>query len=290
MRLIIELAGQILRIMDKERLLREYPVSTARLGAGEARGSFHTPRGRHVVRAKIGAGLPEGAVLKGRRWTGEIATAALVAQNPERDWILSRILWLSGCQPGFNRLGVCDTMARYIYIHGTPDSEPIGVPQSHGCIRMRNADVIELFDLVPAGSEVLIVPPDAGDPAGFPLVRIASPDAFPGLFANMLPIPGFAAPVHWVVWDWQGAAVASMRLAAEGRLDGLTVLPVWRGKGLETRLLQTALDEAKKRGWFELRALADSGAMNLFSQAGFELVGERVGIGGVDHWMMRLFL
>lgn len=290
MRLIIELAGQILRIMDKERLLREYPVSTARLGAGEARGSFRTPRGRHMVRAKIGAGLPEGAVLKGRRWTGEIATAELVAQNPERDWILSRILWLSGCQPGFNRLGVCDTMARYIYIHGTPDSEPIGVPQSHGCIRMRNADVIELFDLIPVGSEVLIVPPDAGDPASFPLVRIASPDAFPGLFADMLPIPGFAAPVHWVVWDWQGTAVASMRLTAEGRLDGLAVLPVWRGKGLETRLLQTALDEAKKRGWFELRALADSGAMDLFSQAGFELVGERVGIGGVDHWMMRLFL
>lgn len=290
MRLIVDLAGQILRVMDGERLLREYPVSTAKLGVGEARGSFRTPRGRHVVRAKIGAGLPEGAVLKGRRWTGEIATAGLVAQNPERDWILSRILWLSGRQPGFNRLGACDTMARYIYIHGTPDSEPMGVPLSHGCIRMRNADVIELFDLTPAGSEVLIVPPDAGDPAGFPLVRIARPDAFSGLFAGMLPIPGFADPMHWVVWDWQGTAVASVRLTAEGRLDGLTVLPAWRGQGLETRLLQTALDEAKKRGWFELRAIADSDTADFFSLAGFELVGERLAIGGVDHRIMRLFL
>jgi L,D-transpeptidase YbiS len=108
------------------------------------------------VRAGIGAGQPVNTVFVGRRPTGEIWTPELAAQFPQRDWILTRILWLSGCEPGFNRLGNCDSMRRYIYIHGTPDSEPMGVPRSHGCIRMRNADVIALFDQVAAGTPVLI--------------------------------------------------------------------------------------------------------------------------------------
>src|SRR5690606_20033273 len=115
-----------------------------------------TPRGRHVVRARIGAGAPAGAVFRGRRPTGEVWSPELAARYPGRDWILSRILWLSGREPGFNRLGGVDSMRRYIYIHGTPDDQPMGVPLSHGCVRMRNADVIELFDLVPPGTEVLI--------------------------------------------------------------------------------------------------------------------------------------
>ncbi|MCE9633724.1 MAG: L,D-transpeptidase, partial [Methylophilales bacterium] len=115
-----------------------------------------TPRGRHIIRAKIGAGQPENTVFIGRRPTGEIYTPELGAQFPQRDWMLSRILWLSGCEVGFNRLGDCESMQRYIYIHGTPDSEPMGVPQSHGCIRMRNRDVVELFAGVPVGTVVEI--------------------------------------------------------------------------------------------------------------------------------------
>ena len=110
-----------------------------------------------MVRAKIGAGAPIGSVFKGRRATGEVWTPALGAQHPGRDFILTRILWLSGCEPGYNRLGNVDSMQRYIYIHGTPDSEPMGTPQSHGCVRMRNGDVIALFDAVPVGTSVILL-------------------------------------------------------------------------------------------------------------------------------------
>ncbi|HMW80796.1 MAG TPA: L,D-transpeptidase [Accumulibacter sp.] len=138
------------------QVLQTYPVSTAARGAGETRGSYCTPRGRHIVRAKIGAGQPENAVFVARRATGEIYSARLAEQFPERDWILTRILWLSGCEPGRNRLGQVDTMRRYVYIHGCPDSSPLGRPGSRGCIRMRNADLIALFELVPAYTPVLI--------------------------------------------------------------------------------------------------------------------------------------
>lgn len=154
----ISLRRQRLALREAGRLLAKYPVSTSRYGPGEQCGSLCTPRGRHVIRAMIGAGLPAGAVLKGRRPTGEICSPVLSAAHPERDWILTRILWLSGCERGRNRLGSVDTMRRYIYIHGTPDSEVMGVPFSHGCIRMRNADVIELFSAVTAGTSVDIVP------------------------------------------------------------------------------------------------------------------------------------
>jgi lipoprotein-anchoring transpeptidase ErfK/SrfK len=96
-------------------------------------------------------------VFVGRRPTGELYTPELSEQFPKRDWILTRILWLSGCEVGFNRLGDVDTMRRYIYIHGSPDSVHMGEPGSIGCIRMRNADIVELFDLVPAGTPVNIV-------------------------------------------------------------------------------------------------------------------------------------
>lgn len=155
-RIDIDLGAQRLALHRPGQPLRHWPVSTARNGAGEQLDSNRTPRGRHVVRARIGAGLPVGAVLVGRRPTGEIWSPELAREHPGRDWILTRILWLSGLEPGRNRLGEVDTMRRYIYIHGTPDDQPVGAPASHGCIRMRNADVIELFDLVPAGTEVMI--------------------------------------------------------------------------------------------------------------------------------------
>lgn len=131
-----------------------YRVSTAANGVGETNGSFRTPRGRHIIRAKIGRGAPIGSVFVARRPTGEIFTAALRKAAPQRDWILTRILWLSGCQPGFNRLGEVDSMRRYIYIHGAPDDVAMGKPGSRGCIRMRGRDVADLFERVAVGTPV----------------------------------------------------------------------------------------------------------------------------------------
>ena len=131
-------------------------VSTARKGTGEAINSECTPRGRHLIRAKIGAGQPVNTVFISRRPAGEIYSPALRALHPARDWILTRILWLSGLEPGKNRLKDVDTMRRYIYIHGCPDEDPMGVPSSRGCIKMRNRDIFELFDRVGPGTPVLI--------------------------------------------------------------------------------------------------------------------------------------
>lgn len=157
MNIRISIAQQMLTLFDDSgQELRSYPVSTAIRGAGECSGSFCTPRGKHLIRARIGAGMPENAVFTARRPTGEIYSAELAEANPGRDWILTRILWLSGCEPEFNRLGSVDTMRRFIYIHGCPDSEPMGIPKSHGCIRMHNPDIVELFDLVPAYTPVEI--------------------------------------------------------------------------------------------------------------------------------------
>jgi L,D-transpeptidase YbiS len=154
-RLLIRAAEQILQLADDNgAVIRRYSVSTARNGLGEKSGSNCTPRGRHIIRAKIGGGMPVNAVFRARRPTGEIYSEQLAADNPGRDWILTRILWLSGCEPGLNRLGDVDTMRRYIYIHGCPDSAPMGRPESIGCVRMRNAELIELFDLVPVGTPV----------------------------------------------------------------------------------------------------------------------------------------
>ncbi|MEX5586064.1 L,D-transpeptidase family protein [Pseudomonas urmiensis] len=152
----ISLADQHLYGFAHGQLRLRLAVSTARNGAGEFNGSGCTPRGLHQVRAKIGAGLPLGAVLSSRRWTGEVWSPALHAAFPGRDWILSRILWLSGCEPGVNRLGRRDTFRRYIYLHGTPDTQPLGIPLSHGCVRLRNVDLLDLFDRVPAHCPVRI--------------------------------------------------------------------------------------------------------------------------------------
>jgi len=154
-RIEISIPGQSLRLLaDDGKELRRYSVSTSRNGPGEREGSFCTPRGEHIVRAKIGAGQPPNTVFVRRRPTGEIWTPELGERFAGRDWILTRILWLSGCELGKNRLGDVDTMQRYIYIHGSPDSVPMGRPGSIGCIRMRNHDIVELFDRIPAGTEV----------------------------------------------------------------------------------------------------------------------------------------
>ncbi len=157
MKITINIKSQILELYDAQGgLLQSYAISSALKGHGQVKGSFCTPLGRHIVRAKIGAGEPENTVFVGRRPTGEIYTPALGEAFPGRDWMLTRILWLSGCEVGHNRLGNVDTMRRYIYIHGSPDSVPMGVPGSIGCIRMRNRDVLDLFDRVPPGTQVEI--------------------------------------------------------------------------------------------------------------------------------------
>ena len=156
-RIRVDLRLQRLDLLEGDQFLASYPVSTAAKGAGEREGSERTPRGLHEIRAKIGAGAPMSAVFVGRRPTGEICTPEMVRAEPQRDWILTRILWLRGLEPGKNRFGTVDTMRRYIYIHGTPHEATLGIPASHGCIRMRSADVIELFDSVEPGMPVEIV-------------------------------------------------------------------------------------------------------------------------------------
>lgn len=153
MKIEIDVAKQQLAFGSKV-----YAVSTSKNGLGELNGSFCTPRGRHIVRAKIGAGQPLNTVFVRRRPTGEIWTPELHARYPGRDWMLTRILWLSGKEPGFNRLGAVDTMRRYIYVHGSPHLAVMGKPGSIGCIRMRCADIAELFELVPPYTQVEIRP------------------------------------------------------------------------------------------------------------------------------------
>lgn len=155
----ISIAQQRLLLIEAGKVLFDVLVSTAKNGPGELAGSECTPRGWHVIRAKVGDDLPTNTVFVARRPTGELYTSELAQQFPGRDWILTRILWLSGLEKGRNRLGKVDTMRRYIYIHGCPDTEPMGLPLSHGCIRMRNTDVVSLFGKIKVGTRVEIVEP-----------------------------------------------------------------------------------------------------------------------------------
>lgn len=153
----VNITEQRLRLFDQDKVLMDVVVSTASNGAGELFGSECTPRGQHVIRARIGDSCESGTVFVARRPTGEIYAPGLKQVNPDRDWILTRILWLSGCERGKNRLGNVDTMRRFIYIHGAPDDDLMGVPGSHGCVKMRNSDVIQLFDQVEVGTPVNIL-------------------------------------------------------------------------------------------------------------------------------------
>lgn len=150
---IIDLASQTLSLPKKNKF---YVISSGLNGIGEQENSGKTPRGWHKIEKKIGGEMPLNAVFKARQWTGEIYDAELGASNPERDWILSRILWLSGLEQGFNQGEGCDTFNRYIYIHGTPDSEPMGIPKSHGCIRMHSLQIEEIYSLLNEGDLVYL--------------------------------------------------------------------------------------------------------------------------------------
>lgn len=160
--IVVDVATQTLTLFCGDDLVRVFNVSTAKNGTGQIEGSGCTPLGKHKITQKIGGEYPMNAVFVGRQFTGEIYDATLGQSHPDRDWILSRILWLQGCEQGIN-LGKtangknCDTFKRYIYIHGTPDSEPMGVPLSHGCVRMRNEDVVWLYEQVDIGTSVEII-------------------------------------------------------------------------------------------------------------------------------------
>jgi len=155
-KVIVSVSEQLLRLYENEKLIKSYRVCTAKNGVGEKFGSECTPRGAHTIRAKIGDGEPLGSVFVGRRLTGEVYEHELAKRQPNRDWILTRILWLSGLEKGKNRLGQVDTMRRYIYIHGAPDELVSKTPSSHGCIRMLNEDVADLFERIAVGTDVLI--------------------------------------------------------------------------------------------------------------------------------------
>ena len=154
--IVISIALQRLSLYSAGQWLQDYAISTAKNGAGQENGSGCTPMGEHTIRAKVGANSPIGTIFAGRRPTGEVFSPKLATQNPTRDWILTRILWLSGRELGVNRCGSVDTLRRYIYIHGCPDTAPMGVAESHGCVRMRNEDVVDLFDRVRVGTVVRI--------------------------------------------------------------------------------------------------------------------------------------
>lgn len=156
MRIEVSISQQTLTVLDGDQILADFIISTATNGEGSQKNSGCTPTGQHIIRAKIGDDAPINSVFVGRRATGEICSPELMTEFPNRDWILTRILWLSGTEVGVNRLGEVDTMQRYIYIHGTPDNVTLGQPGSHGCIRMRNADVIALFNMVPVGTPIHI--------------------------------------------------------------------------------------------------------------------------------------
>ncbi|MBI4985575.1 MAG: L,D-transpeptidase, partial [Rhodocyclales bacterium] len=230
MRIRVSLPAQTLELRDDDgALLRRNIVSTAKNGAGEQRGSYRTPRGKHLIRAKIGAGQPENTVFVRRRPTGEVWTPAFGAANPGRDWILTRILWLSGREPGVNRLGMVDTMRRYIYLHGSPDTVDMGAPGSIGCVRMRNADIVELFDRVPVYTPVDIVEFAVASGAWDGLAAAARP-VREAVFQREQGVPQElewdehdADSLHAVARDAAGAPIGTGRLLPDGHIGRMAV-------------------------------------------------------------------
>jgi predicted GNAT family N-acyltransferase len=275
-RIWISIAQQLLELYDNNSMVvRRYVVSTAANGAGETNGSFRTPRGRHLIRAKIGAAAPENAVFVRRRQTGEIWNPEFAASNPGRDWILTRILWLSGREPGFNRLGQVDTMRRYIYLHGSPDSVEMGQPGSIGCIRMRNSDIVELFDLVPPYTRVDIG--DFGIEEGdwSDLGRLAGP-VRETVFVGEQGVPHDMEYDHWdplslhaLARGANGEAIGTGRLLPDGHIGRMAVLEDWRGRGVGSILLLHLMNAARERGMDHLVLNAQTSAKGFYRGFGF---------------------
>lgn len=293
MHIRVSLPAQTLELFDaRGMLIAAYPVSTAKNGAGEERGSYRTPRGKHLIRAKVGAGATACTVFKGRRPTGELWSPKLAADQPDRDWILTRILWLSGREPGRNRLGEVDTMRRHIYIHGSPDSAPMGVPESHGCIRMRNADIIDLFDRVPPYTPVDIVDYriESGDWATLGAAALAVRER---VFIQEQGVPAAierdahdATSRHVVAFGPDGAAIGTGRLLPDGHVGRLAVLKEWRGRGVGAALFERLLNLAADAGmrWLELKA--QTPAAGFYARYGFMPQGEEFQEAGMPHIAM----
>ena len=289
----ISLPQQTLELHDERgSLLQRYVVSTARNGAGERNGSFCTPRGRHIVRAKIGAGATANTVFVRRRPTGELWTPQLAEQFPGRDWILTRILWLSGKEPGRNRLGEVDTMRRYIYLHGSPDAVAMGTPGSIGCVRMRNSDIIELFDRVPVHTPVDIVEfaveagtwAELGDQAWQvrDTVFVGEQHVPPGIERD----EHDAASRHVIARDSDGCTIGTGRLLADGHLGRMAVLADWRGKGVGRALLERLLEEASLQGQENLALHAQTQASGFYRRFGFVEEGPEFMEAGIPHRTM----
>lgn len=293
MRIWISIPLQLLDLYDdNEVVVRRYAVSTARNGVGEVSGSYQTPRGRHIVRAKIGAGMPENTVFVRRRPTGEIWTPELGTANPERDWILTRILWLSGMEPGFNRLGEVDTMRRYIYLHGSPDSADMGCPGSIGCVRMRNRDIVELFDLIPAYTLVDIVEygiregdwTTLGPAAG--MIREAVFVVEQGVPLEMEYDECDSGGLHVIAFGPAGETIGTGRLLPDGHIGRLAVLRDWRGRGVGRALMCRLMDAARRRGMTDLALHAQVSVAGFYERLGFVARGEEFMEVGIPHVLM----
>lgn len=290
----ISLPCQTLELLDERGcLLRRYSVSTAVNGAGELQGSNCTPRGRHIVRAKIGASAEPNTVFRGRRPTGETWTARLGQEFPERDWILTRILWLSGKEPGRNRLGDVDTMRRYIYLHGSPETAAMGSPGSIGCVRMRNQDIIELFDMVPPYTPVDIV--EFGIEAGdWSSLASRAGSVRRTVFVEEQHVPPElemdshdAECRHVLACDAKGMAIGTGRLLPDGHIGRMAVLAGWRGKGVGRALLERLLEEAKSVGMTKLILNAQTSAIGFYRRFGFEELGPEYFEAGLPHRTMQ---
>jgi len=298
MRIVVQLDRQRLQVRDAGATVASYPVSTASNGPGERYGSLCTPRGLHVVRAKVGAGCPVNTVFVRRRPTGETWTPRLAADHPGRDWMLTRILWLSGRESGFNRGGHVDSLRRKIYIHGAGDDASLGAPRSHGCVRMGNADVIELFDAVPPGTEVDIVE-DSTQPY---VIRVVSWDAERErlqeirneVFVIEQKVPlelewdaCDAASRHALAFDARGAAIGCARLLDDGSIGRVAVLRRWRGHGVGSAMLLRLLDVARYAGFARVALNARSDACAFYARQGFVAHGEEFVEAGIPHRRME---
>ncbi len=309
MQIRISLPQQILELHDATGLLlRRYLISTAKNGAGEQSGSYCTPRGRHIIRAKISggtqsAGAGEAAlnaarcvantVFVRRRPTGEIWSPELAAQFPNRDWILTRILWLSGTEPGKNRLGTVDTMRRYIYLHGSPDTVAMGTPGSIGCVRMRNKDIIELFDQVPIYTPVNIVEFGLTTGTWDELGTLACP-LREAVFVVEQGVPLAlewdefdAVSRHVVARDNTGRVIGTGRLLPDGHVGRMAVAADWRGKDVGRALMERLIEEAAQQQQKTLLLHAQTRAVGFYARLGFVAEGPEFMEAGIPHRQMR---
>ncbi|MBI3525135.1 MAG: GNAT family N-acetyltransferase [Betaproteobacteria bacterium] len=288
----ISLPAQTLELFEGGLLLRRYSVSTAKNGAGEQNGSFCTPRGKHLIRAKIGGNAPENTVFVKRRPTGEIWSAELAEQFPGRDWMLTRILWLSGLEPGRNRLGKVDTMRRYIYLHGSPDTARMGEPGSIGCVRMHNREIMELFDLAPPYTRVNICDYRIETGSWSAMMTRAHP-VRTKVFVEEQGVPQAlewdefdAVSRHALALDAGGNVIGAGRLLPDGHIGRMAVLPEWRARGVGAALLRRLMEEAGESGQRRLLLNSQIQAAPFYARFGFIPEGREFIEAGIPHITM----